>query len=766
MPTASCLLAVAVLLAAPGALAAPKRPPGERMTSSVKPLFPPGGKLSQAVADLEAGKWEEAARGFTGAARPEARFMLGVALAQSGRGAEATRALSGLERRLPALADRVLYWQARALEAAGDGSGAARAYGRVPDHSLLVNESRLARARLLASEGEAGAALEALQPLLSGGASPEPVRSPSPEPIRSASKEPFRGASGEVLLLAGQLRARQGDPAGARSALLACWAGRALSGSSGACLAELERLPGEVGAAPGPEEALRRAEALLDGNRNASALAELGALVASLPPVAAAEPLSCRAATAQAKAYRRTRQHTLALETLRPVVEQCDDPQLRARALFLLAGAAAVVAPEEAVDRYRQLARDFPGHALADDALLLAADGLARLERPEEARAALEELVALSPPGDQHAEALFRLAWLDRAAGALDPAIDALERLDREHGADAYEHARALYWRSRLLLERRGEGDEAAAQAGWRGLVEGHPADYYGLLARARLGELGVAVPWPRLAGVGRPGPSYAVGPLATDRHFRAGVRLLRMGMARTAAAELFAADRREAEEEQVLLVAELLDRAGDHRSAHNLVRSSARAVLRRPPEGAALRAWRVAYPRAFEEEVERWAAPAGVEPALLLALMREESGLDPAVVSWAGAVGLTQLMPATARGEARRLGLGRLDVADLVNPPVSIRIGASYLGGLLRRYQGSEVLALAAYNAGDVPVKRWLEARGDLPLDAFVEEIPVQETRGYVKRVLRSYAAYRWLYPARGEPQPLGQALPRLASR
>jgi soluble lytic murein transglycosylase len=141
---------------------------------------------------------------------------------------------------------------------------------------------------------------------------------------------------------------------------------------------------------------------------------------------------------------------------------------------------------------------------------------------------------------------------------------------------------------------------------------------------------------------------------------------------------------------------------------------------------------------------------------------MREESGLDPSVVSPAGAVGLTQLMLPTAQGVAKKLRMGRIRQADLMKPPVSIRIGATYFGGLLRRYDGSEALALAAYNVGDGPVKSWLHARGSLPLDAFVEEIPVQETRGYVKRVLRSYAAYRFLYGAAADkPVLIGQALP-----
>jgi soluble lytic murein transglycosylase len=79
----------------------------------------------------------------------------------------------------------------------------------------------------------------------------------------------------------------------------------------------------------------------------------------------------------------------------------------------------------------------------------------------------------------------------------------------------------------------------------------------------------------------------------------------------------------------------------------------------------------------------------------------------------------------------------------------LNIRIGSRYLGTLIKQFDGSVALALAAYNAGGGAVNYWLSSRGALDLDEFVEEIPVEETRGYVKRVLRSYATYRLLYGA-----------------
>jgi soluble lytic murein transglycosylase len=126
---------------------------------------------------------------------------------------------------------------------------------------------------------------------------------------------------------------------------------------------------------------------------------------------------------------------------------------------------------------------------------------------------------------------------------------------------------------------------------------------------------------------------------------------------------------------------------------------------------------------------------------------MREESALDPRIISPAGAVGLTQLMLPTAKQVAARLHLARPSRNDLMQPSLNIRIGAQYLGELVRRYDGEVSLALAAYNAGSGAVARWMEALPGAPMDEFVEQIPVEETRGYVKRVLRSYAAYVTLY-------------------
>jgi soluble lytic murein transglycosylase len=684
----------------------------------------------------------------------ESRFLRARSAHAAGEAAQATRELSGLAALLPTIADRVDALSAAAAEAEGDPGRAVAAWARVPRESVLWPQARVSMARMLAADGKGPDAVEALRPLLG---------IPAPGDLSRGDPAP------RAQLLAGRILAEQpGGGAEARRVFLDCWAGHALSGEAKECRTRLEALPPPDGGPPGDEDVLRRAEALLDWNRNEQALAEARRLGERLPAVAGDAPLSCRAAFVRGKALRKLRQYGDAAEELGPVVELCTDPALRPRALYLLSVARANVANGAGIESYRRFAREYPEHAQSDDALYFASDLLIREGRVDEALGLLGELVERYPDGDFRADAIFREGWLKRRRGDLDGAVAAFGRIEEIYrDVDPYEHARAMYWRGRTLAQRAGKGDRDRARQEWVEVSRRYPGDYYGLLARARLAEAGIKVADHRPSGASRKGFRYRSGLLAGDPHFRAALELLRLGLDREATEELNAVDRKalaasKEHPEPLLLLAELLEQAGDSRASHRLLSAQGRQVLREPPAGMGLRVWQMAYPPAWRDQVVRFAPAAGVPPDLLQALMREESALDPAVVSSAGAVGLTQLMVRTAAQMARRLALPPPSAADLTDPRLNIRLGASYLGDLMKRFGGSAPLALAAYNAGEGNARSWWRSRGTLPLDEFVEEIPIQETRGYVKRVLRSYSAYRMLYGRDGErPVRLVQQLP-----
>jgi soluble lytic murein transglycosylase len=131
--------------------------------------------------------------------------------------------------------------------------------------------------------------------------------------------------------------------------------------------------------------------------------------------------------------------------------------------------------------------------------------------------------------------------------------------------------------------------------------------------------------------------------------------------------------------------------------------------------------------------------------PELMYAVMRQESGFRPAVVSPAGAVGLMQLLESTASALATELGI-EYSADKLSNPPYNLELSARYLRKLLDMFGGNVALAVAAYNAGPQAVTRWLESAETLELDVFVARIPFDETRGYVERVLGNVARYAYL--------------------
>lgn len=188
-------------------------------------------------------------------------------------------------------------------------------------------------------------------------------------------------------------------------------------------------------------------------------------------------------------------------------------------------------------------------------------------------------------------------------------------------------------------------------------------------------------------------------------------------------------------------------------RKARLALDASAQAVLREVATqigdpGIALRfgSWSpTARPRAYANIVEEAAKRYGVDPNLLFAVMRVESIYNRRIVSYAGAVGLMQIMPTTGRRIALELGRPAYSVSDLLDPKNNVEMAAWYLKSLLDRFDGRLPLAIASYNGGPHNVRVWMsQHHPSTPLDAFLERIPFSQTHRYVRRVLTHYAAYR----------------------
>jgi len=163
-----------------------------------------------------------------------------------------------------------------------------------------------------------------------------------------------------------------------------------------------------------------------------------------------------------------------------------------------------------------------------------------------------------------------------------------------------------------------------------------------------------------------------------------------------------------------------------------------------------ARRTWTLAYPAAFSPQVWRAAWNSGVDPLLMLSIMRAESLYRHDAVSPVGALGLVQVMPATGNKVAALAGFEDFRVERLLEPSVNIEVGTWYMGQLLQRFgPGYFPLAVGSYNGGPHNIGRWLRGKVGMDLEDFVEEVAFDETRNYIKKVTRFYAVYADLYGA-----------------
>ena len=344
--------------------------------------------------------------------------------------------------------------------------------------------------------------------------------------------------------------------------------------------------------------------------------------------------------------------------------------------------------------------------------------------------------------GADAAEAEFYAGWI-ALAKLKDPAkaeihFKALDRI----GSSPITRARALYWRGRAVEAQAGpDASSAFYEAAAR-----NNSTFYGILAAERLGQT-------ELNLVRDP-----VIPQADRARFegRETVRAAKIAM-ETGNRDLFRIlllaldDVLPSAEEEALLV-DLARSYGDQDTSMKVVRTAAQRGFILPERG---------YPLRTPPET-----PNSAEPALVLGITRQESSFDPLARSGAGARGMMQLLPGTAVGVARKIGLG-YSVSMLDDPDYNMRLGSSYLGGMVGGFSGSYVMAIAGYNAGPGRPVQWTSFCGDPrgggtdPLD-FIECIPFSETRNYVMRVMENMAIYRARLNGGSAPLTLGADLKR----
>lgn len=376
----------------------------------------------------------------------------------------------------------------------------------------------------------------------------------------------------------------------------------------------------------------------------------------------------------------------------------------------------------------RDITNRYPSDTSAASSLLLLADLATDDNRDADARSAFLSAAARFPRSRHAPLALFKAGLIAYIAGDYRAAANELDSVVSQY-PNADDALAAAYWSGRSWRQR---GDTAAANRRWRQLLAREGGSYYSVLSAKRLGatllaDKSLENEYPTAADV--------------DAALRRIALLKDFGMETEAQFEY---DRlfEDAPKSPDRLVATAHALAGTDQSSRSIYlgRKAVGQV------GPSAQNYRLVYPVLVRETLIQSSKEAGLDPTLVAGLIRQESNFNPRATSPVGARGLMQLMPTVGRTLARSLGVPEYSDDALYDPAINVRLATVHLAALIRKDPNIERV-LAAYNAGESRVTRWMRKRGSSDPELFTERIPFVETRDYVRSIVRNRAFYSMLY-------------------
>jgi soluble lytic murein transglycosylase len=382
---------------------------------------------------------------------------------------------------------------------------------------------------------------------------------------------------------------------------------------------------------------------------------------------------------------------------------------------------------------FGSVATRFPGTSWGEEALLDGAAFYARSGKDDDALPFYRRIYEGYPQGKYIDPATFRVGFAEYRAARYDKAAEIFEAAAKARGSNLWRPA-YLYWAGRAHREK---GEEDRARALFEELLARYKFAYHGIRAREALGRLP--------AGASSTHPAPAEGLPVVPEPYRSRVRnLLLIDRLEEAMDELSAAPPSPTVQATRSWI---FWRQGQLRPAITAMKRAYPEYVTETGDSLPDAVWQILFPIQFTDLLTSSAGAAGVDPALVAAVIQQESTFDPNAVSGVGAHGLMQLMPPTGRALARAAGMKKLAVSQLHDPAIGLKLGTVYLREMIDRFGGKVERAVAAYNAGPHRVAVWNLARPGMTAEEFVDSIPFSETRLYVMTVLASQEQYRRIY-------------------
>jgi soluble lytic murein transglycosylase len=396
-----------------------------------------------------------------------------------------------------------------------------------------------------------------------------------------------------------------------------------------------------------------------------------------------------------------------------------------------------------------QMLQRFPNSRWLEEALYSGGNMYLLKHNASQAIYHYSNLVKIFPNSTYAPSAHWRAAWMNYRIRNYSEAARLMdEQIVRYPGG--MEIPAALYWRGRIYEDEEHNFPQAANY--YRRLSTIYSDFYYANLARQRLSVLGsqpAVTPTVALSAAQKaPAPELTGELPENDTHLIKARLLANAALNEYITPEIRASPT--ADEWGALAQAEIYVSYGEFTRALQSMKHSGISFFTLPMDQVPAIYWHLLFPQPYWTELVANAGSNQLDPYLVASLIRQESEFNAGAVSRANAYGLMQLLPSVGKSIAKKHGIKRFDARQLLDPSVNLRLGTINLKQVLDRFGGQMEYALAAYNAGDTPVRQWLSSNDYKDIPEFVESIPYTETRDYVQAILRNREMYRALYPVR----------------
>jgi len=413
----------------------------------------------------------------------------------------------------------------------------------------------------------------------------------------------------------------------------------------------------------------------------------------------------------------------------------------------------------DAISYYQKLLKLFPNSNYCDDALYRAGRIHFFKEDFQNAASYFQRISSDYPGGDKLPDALWELGWIRYRSADYSAAETTFSNYASLYKGTTLEE-KGLFWQAKCC-QKLGDNNKAAEL--YQKIIDLNSYSYYTFASGEMLAEMNKEVQIkrintqlnpenPQIAGI-IPDiysileeDSYIEG--SEINHINKAIELLKLEFFNSASLEIKAGSS-EIEENpvRILEIATLYMKSNNYANSINIIGKNLKQLKSGLNEPYTDYLYYLYYPYGYKEIVKKYSSQYNLDPLFTLAVIKQESNFIPDAVSYAGAQGLMQIMPATGKGIASQVGISNYNINLLLDQDINIRMGTFYLRQMLNNFDQNMIYCLGAYNGGPGRMSDWISRQGNMDIDEFIESISYEQSREYIKKVMGNYYFYQMLY-------------------